>query len=261
MISTPIPKNRVDDRLTELGWDSVREYQDFHGLKPDGDAGPVTRRSMAGLRICKGPERMTGSQVCKWGKHDLKWHFSGRLPGLSDDEAKEAFRLATKYWEAVCDLRFQYVSQPGAADLLLQAGAIDTAGGTLAWQELPCGRDSQKDGMYDTRDTWTAAESPQRGRIDLVRVAAHELGHGIGIPHIASGNLLQPTYDLRIRRPQSGDIKEAQKRYGAPKDQPDPTEPPIDPGDGITLFDIVRLHTPAKEGDLFSVSILERGGG
>mgnify|MGYP002622544591 CR=1 FL=1 len=245
-------------RLEDLGWDDVREYQAWHGLKPDGDLGAVTARSLGGLRICPGIERMAvGGRVCKWGKHKLSWNFAGRLPGLNEDQVKAAIDLAASYWSAVCDLAFEWTANPRSADLPLSAGAIDHAGGTLAWQELPCGSDTPRRGRYDTRETWENAISPSRGRIDLVRVAAHEIGHGIGIPHLAAGNLLQPTYDTRIRKPQAGDIREAQRRYGPPKSKPDPADDPkLDPNaDEQTILEWLAqfVHIPAREGDLIGI--------
>lgn len=64
--------------------------------------------------------------------------------------------------------------------------------------------------------------------IDLCRVAVHELGHMIGIPHLSVGNLMAPTYSTGIATLQGGDIAEAVSRYGPPVNPPTPVPPPGD---------------------------------
>lgn len=98
--------------------------------------------------------------------------------------------------------------------------------GVLAQSELANGRDGRKTQQYDSTERWVVSDRPANAQIDLARVACHELGHFIGIPHIAAGNLLQPTYDVRIRGPQGGDIAEARARYGPPAVKPPPDDSP-----------------------------------
>lgn len=84
---------------------------------------------------------------------------------------------------------------------------------------------------FDHMETWcyvSGTAVPRDMRIDLGRVACHELGHVLGIPHIQAGNLMQPTYSYSIWTPQAGDIAEAQGRYGKPVNAP-PTPPPPPP--------------------------------
>ncbi|NIQ12984.1 MAG: matrixin family metalloprotease, partial [Candidatus Dadabacteria bacterium] len=81
---------------------------------------------------------------------------------------------------------------------------------------------------YDTTENWVVLNHPPSNRIDIVRVACHEIGHVIGIPHIGAGNLMAPHYSQQIRDPQAGDISEAVSRYGRPLPTPEP-EPTPDP--------------------------------
>lgn len=221
----------MTNRITDLGFDSVEAYQRFHGLVPDGVVGPVTRRSLDAIRFCKLPDRMElGGSVCRWGKRLLRYGFSGTLPGIEVEDMRRAFQIAWDRWTAVCDIRAEHIGTSGdPADVVIGTGPIDGGSGTLAYSELPCGsRDRQLQQKYDTGEAWVIADNVPAYRIDLTRVACHEIGHVIGIPHIGTGNLMAPTYSTRIHAPQPGDIAEAQARYGPPRVAP----PPVDPGDG-----------------------------
>lgn len=238
-----IPAELVQ-RLITLGWlpgptadpaavkGAVRDYQTFHGLKPDGDAGPITLRHLDKLRFCGLAEHFTQEAVCAWPQRPAKitWNITGTLAGVSTADQKDAYALAWGYWSEVCGVLPEYVSNPSGANVLMGSGRIDGPQGTLAWSELPCGGARTLAQKYDDTEPWGIFEGGGFGKIDLVRVACHEIGHVIGIPHISAGNLLAPTYNQSIRKPQAGDIAEAVKRYGPPVNQPEPT-PPGPPAD------------------------------
>lgn len=211
---------------------AIKAYQIFHGLKADGVVGPVTERSMEAPRFCGLPDVMEmGSDLSlpRWPSNSLTWTFTNTWPQIPKDQLIEMFRWAFAQWEMVCNLHFNYV-EGSAAHIRIQTGRIDNRGGTLAWSELANGNMNPKDQKYDSDEPWVFSETPTQFTIDLGRVAAHEIGHVIGIPHIESGNLLAPIYSSRIRTPQGGDIRQAQTRYGPPQ------LPPPDPGGEKTFM-------------------------
>lgn len=217
--------------IVEHGFGSVEEYQEFHGLKSDGVVGPVTKRSLEEPRFCGLPDHLearNNGSLCKWSKRQLVYGFlKPETWGLGIEDIRRAFRIAWDRWEAVCDIKASHVSNSQeAADVIIASGRIDGPSGTLAWSELPCGSDSPKDQKYDNQEPWVLSDDPPRHKIDLIRVACHEIGHVIGIGHISPGNLLAPTYSASVNKPQAGDISEAVKRYGAP------TSPPTGGGGG-----------------------------
>ncbi|NDC10566.1 MAG: hypothetical protein EBZ75_14750, partial [Oxalobacteraceae bacterium] len=85
---------------------------------------------------------------------------------------------------------------------------LDNKGGTLAWSELPCGvaENVQLDQMFDEAEDWSFNMA--------VAVICHELGHALGLPHLANGNLMAPYYDPNVTKPQDGDVAEIIKLYG-----------------------------------------------
>lgn len=185
------------------------------------------------LHFCGVPESVlavAAEHLAQWPFKRLTWTVADPLPGLSDGDWQEAFRLATSYWAEVCGLEFAYTPNARTANILATAGRIDGPSGTLAWSELPAGTARQLTQKYDTGEQrWTISETPRGGELDIVRVVCHEVGHAIGLGHLSAGALLAPTYSASVRRPQSQDIAEVVRRYGkrvSPTPIPTPTPAP-----------------------------------
>lgn len=205
-------------------------YQAFHGLDVDGWAGPQTARSFDAQRICGHPERMEiGEGLGKWPDVNIRWWIDdSTLSGLQIDVATvhAAYEWAWAQWAAVCGIKPQQAASQQQAHVRVRFAAIDGPSKTLAWSELANNQNTAKQQQFDNAETWVNSAAPQRFQIDLGRVACHEIGHVLGIPHISNGNLLQPLYDVNIRTPQRGDISEAQARYGPPVGGTTPPTPP-----------------------------------
>lgn len=234
---------RYRDGLTDE--EVIETFQRARGINPDGKLGQVTMREAERPRMCAVPDRiaMSAKDKCRWdhsalGKGvnmELRYHVVGSLPSLSKAQTDDAFAEALSYWTAVCAIVFTPVDEPTKANLLCKVGKIDGPSSTLAWCELPCGKDStstQLNSLFDSGEPWVISADPPSARIDAVRVICHEMGHGIGLDHGPDGNLLAPYYDKTIRKPQSWDIAEAQLRYGKPVPivgHPSTPVPPLNP--------------------------------
>jgi hypothetical protein len=187
------------------------------------------------LRYCGVSEKLLEEarrRQAQWvNKRKLKWFVADRLPNLSLQVLTAAYAQAFGHWQAVCGLVFTQTPTSADADFLVLARRIDGASGTLAEHELPPGNDQQLRGWFDSGESWTTDSPPPQRKVDLVAVATHEFGHGIGLSHTNQpGNLLNPFYDPQIRTPQEWDIAEAQSRYGPPvQAPPKPTDPPVIP--------------------------------
>jgi hypothetical protein len=212
-------KKAVDQELRT----ALLAYQHFHGLDTDGWAGPVTQRSLEEPRFCALADVMPLQQdLCRWrldqSNPRILWTVQGRLPVLDAQQCRDAFAWAWAQWAAVCNVRPEYTDDPNQANVVVEFGDIDRAGGTLAWSELPCAQGTTRLGQrFDTAEAWVISATPKRFEIDLNRVACHEIGHVLGLPHLASGSLMQPIYDPNIRTPQVADVQEMVARYGKPK--------------------------------------------
>jgi hypothetical protein len=208
---------------------AVMAYQAFHGLEIDGWAGPQTERSIDEPRFCGHPDRMEmGEGLGKWPDANIRWWIDdSTLAGLpiSKDVIYAAYQWAWEQWAGVCGIKPSQAAQQNQAHVRVRFAPIDGPSKTLAWSELANNNNTAKQQQYDSQETWVNSEAPKRFQIDLGRVACHEIGHVLGIPHISNGNLLQPLYDVNIRTPQRGDISEAQARYGPPVGTPPPPPP------------------------------------
>lgn len=222
------------ERVKELGFDSIADYQNFHGLVPDGGLDNPTLRSLEIPRFCGRPDfEALGEGLPRWGKKVLTYAIQGQLPGIQLEDVKLAFQMAFDRWSAVCDIKASHIKKASEAiDIAIATGKIDGASSVLAWSELPGnGTLAQLQQKYDHQEAWVIADRVPNYRIDLIRVACHEIGHAIGIPHIGPGNLLAPTYSSTINSPQSQDIAEGIKRYGPAHIAP--TDPTVPAGENV----------------------------
>ncbi len=233
--------------MEAYGWtgdDAITEYQDFHGLKADGEIGPVTERHVLIPRICGHPDRMPylgdggAHRIAKFPTNEISVLLDNEgFPGFTLRKSTEILQYCLDHWAAVADLEFDFVSTSmgNKPVIRITAGRIDGPLGTLAWSNLaPTNPVIQK---YDDAERWVYVGNPQpnvsipMGRIEIAAVVIHELGHALGIDHAPAAltnGIMRPTYDQSVRKPQPGyDIDEVQKRYGPPANQPvpDPDEP------------------------------------
>lgn len=183
---------------------------------------------MEGVHYCGVADQIGMDQICQWprnpnGATRITWTLTSLLGGFTEAELVSAFTQAWRLWADVCGIEPVYVESAADAMILIKGHNLGGPGGVLADSGLPCGFVKQIQQRYDTRETWSLGATHEPGKISLVIVAAHEIGHGgIGMSHISGGNLLQPTYDPKINKPQAGDIAEAVRRYGHPVQAPAP---------------------------------------
>ena len=202
-----------------------------------------------GIKLCGVEDTLGVGEMCRWPSPDISWGIKADLPGFARDAFQEAIKTALDWWAAVCGVRPRFASS-GFANIQVGIQTIGP-GGVLADSGLPCGMSMSGSvaQRYDTAEAWVVAENPPGNRIDLVRVACHELGHAIGIPHIGNGNLMAPVYSVSIRRPQSGDIAEAVARYGLPRPS-EPTPAPVPPTPASEAFKELAAILQDRDGKL-----------
>ena len=127
-------------------------------------------------------------------------------------------------WSNVADLHFTQIDSKADANILIDIGSgpshnFDGPQGTLAWAYLPPRQDytGQLLMKFDTEEIWSDKENV-RGTL-LKNVAAHEIGHILGLGHSEINTaLMAPYYNKDVFEPQQNDdIIRIQNIYGKPK--------------------------------------------
>ncbi len=191
--------------------------------------------------------------ICKWPQPGISFHTVGALGSISAADFRACAVMTTGWWAEVCGIRPAWTDNSKTANIVMYAKRIDGPQGVLAQMQLPCGANaaSQMEGQFDLERLVIDA-APPAGQLDLARIMCHELGHALGSDHIGAGNLLAPTYDPRIRKPQPGDVAEMVKRYGPPSAAPSPTPPPVPPSGlrrmSFDIDDAGRILNPVVPG-------------
>ena len=140
-------------------------------------------------------------------------------------------QAAFSAWSAVANLTFVQVADDGAAfntattsgDIRLGGHTFDGAFGVLAHGFFPPNNGSTAAGdiHFDNAENWVIG-FPGPG-IDIFQVAAHELGHALGLDHTAVPNsLMNPAYSEAFTGPQADDIAGMRFIYGPALAVPEP---------------------------------------
>uniref|UniRef100_A0A8D2D1N2 Stromelysin-1 n=1 Tax=Sciurus vulgaris TaxID=55149 RepID=A0A8D2D1N2_SCIVU len=215
----------------------IQEMQKFLGLEMTGKLDSNTLEMIHKPR-CGVPDVghfSTFPDTPKWRKNHLTYRIVNYTPDLPRDAVDSAIEKALKVWEEVTPLTFSRVHE-GEADIMISfaVGAhgdfypFDGPGYNLAHAYSP-GPGIYGDVHFDDDEQWTEDASG----INLFLVAAHELGHSLGLYHSDNPEaLMYPVYDsfvdlTRFRLSQD-DVDGIQSLYGpapvAPQDPVVPTE-------------------------------------
>jgi len=167
-----------------------------------------------------------------WPVKRITWNIDTSKSPLPSTQVLEAFRVAWASWAAHLDIEPAFVDKPAEALVYSKFGVYDGSGKVLAWSELADGTETVKHQLYDQDEKWGVFSGSGAG-IDLVRVAAHEIGHVLGLLHDEGKGdaLMDPIYSRALRFPTEKDVKRAlelgYKPKPAPKNDPTPMGPLI----------------------------------
>jgi hypothetical protein len=163
-----------------------------------------------GVYICGRTESITDGQQAAtfkpWPQRKITFTVITQNVGrLTSEQVVQSFKNAWSSWAKELDIEPTYVTSEAQAMVVSRFGPIDGGGRVLAWSELSNGTMTQKHQLYDTNEQWVSSETPSG--IDLDRVAAHEIGHVLGLVHDSdnSGSLRAPMYNRAVRWPTARD--------------------------------------------------------
>uniref|UniRef100_A0A8C3WFR1 Stromelysin-1 n=1 Tax=Catagonus wagneri TaxID=51154 RepID=A0A8C3WFR1_9CETA len=213
----------------------IQEMQKFLGLEVTGKLDSNTLEMMRKPR-CGVPDVghfSTFPGLPRWRKTDLTYRIVNYTLDLPRDVIDSAIEKALTIWGEVTPLTFSKISE-GEADIMITFAVrehgdfipFDGPGKVLAHAYAP-GPGIHGDAHFDDDEQWTKDTSGT----NLFLVAAHELGHSLGLFHSTNSDaLMYPVYnpltDLARFRLSQDDVNGIQFLYGPPPAPPaDPVEP------------------------------------
>lgn len=152
-----------------------------------------------------------GVRFCRWPQDDIRLCIGEVIADLGAEKMLAACKAACDDISSRIEVDFSFVDDASQADIVIKVDPLGGPLGVLAQCTLvPCGiQRGQFQGLLqaDQFENWVWAASPSGLAIDWQRVFAHELTHGLGLPHInVPGSLMLPTYSTTIRTLQTGDV-------------------------------------------------------
>ena len=171
--------------------------------------------------------------ISQWDRLEIAYFFINDTAKLSGDSERDLVRQAFSLWAAQTALTFTETSSRAEADIVVgwasgehgDGDPFDGPGDVLAHASFPNPFDDRTVFLhFDDDERWVNSNTQN---VDLLTVAAHEIGHTLGLGHSNDPDALMfPSYRGPHRFLDADDIDGVQSLYGvASAPAPGPTVP------------------------------------
>jgi hypothetical protein len=176
--------------------------------------------------------------ISQWGKTDITYYFINDTGKIGGDTEQDLVNAAFTLWANQTPLTFKEVSDPAQADILIgwaegehgDGDPFDGPGDVLAHASYPNPYNDRTVFLhFDDSERWVNSDTRD---VDLLTVAAHEIGHNLGLDHSDDPRaLMYAAYTGPHRFLDEDDIAGVQSVYGLAAE---PAEGPEAPAPGET---------------------------
>ena len=139
---------------------------------------------------------------------------------VAEQDFRAEVRKAFDEWEKVANVRFTYTADSSQADILIGAQTEPTGiAFANVWHSAVAGSRIAKITAaticFNPLLTWEGSLDGDKATLSFRQVAAHEIGHALGLDHPGStGQLMGYRYSEETPGLQAGDVMGAVKLYG-----------------------------------------------
>lgn len=220
----PFPVDNADNKMSF----AIKRFQDFAGLPVTGKLNNPTIEQMEKPR-CGFPDvttkelRSFSLNALKWSSFNLSYGFQNFTNQIPTDQIREAIQMAFDIWTLAVPFQFHQVPIDNNPKIVIRFARdshgdnfpFDGVEGTLAHAFPP---NSSLGGLagdihFDDDEIWSVT-SPTSDK-DLVSVAAHEIGHSLGLGHSSvRESLMYAIYEGEHRFLHDEDIANITDLYG-----------------------------------------------
>jgi hypothetical protein len=196
--------------------------------EPGAEAGPEYRYDDLPAPVNESAAISEYRAISRWDALDISYYFENGTDQLEGQAERDLIRRAFALWSEQTPLTFTEAGSPSQADILVawavrdhgDGDPFDGPGDVLAHASFPNPYDNDQVILhFDDEERWVDSETRD---VDLLTVAAHEIGHTLGLAHSSEPSALMfAAYRGPHRFLAEDDIAGVQAIYGV-RSEPEP---------------------------------------